>query len=118
MCVDLLLSPCLGASCRLSRPIVGRWTRRTRRRRSRSLRRLADPHSSRSGNDVPCSEEHWCAVFDVCVDADAVVSAFADDFYFKGICGPCAVRTDTASMYSYAEALFGIELQMERTTDL
>ena len=51
-------------------------------------------------------------------DFDRMMSVFADDFSFKGICGFCSERTDIASMTSYAESLFPLQIQIERTSAL
>lgn len=51
-------------------------------------------------------------------DPDAVVAAFADEFYFKGF-GPYeSERTDAESMISYVEALVPINVSIERVTNV
>ena len=51
-------------------------------------------------------------------DPDAIVSFFADEFYFKGL-GPYEPeRTDTAAVYSYAESLMPLHVRIERTSEI
>jgi hypothetical protein len=51
-------------------------------------------------------------------DPEAMSVAFADEFYFKGF-GPFhSVRTDTASMTAYLEALGPEEVRLERASDV
>ena len=57
----------------------------------------------------------WAAVI---VDPDAIVSVFADEFYFKGL-GPYAPeRTDKAAMYSYAESMVPLHIRIERSSEI
>ena len=51
-------------------------------------------------------------------DPDAIVTVFADEFYFKGL-GPYEPeRTDTASMYSYAESMVPLRIRIERNSEV
>jgi hypothetical protein len=51
-------------------------------------------------------------------DPDAIVSVFADEFYFKGL-GPYEPeRTDKAAMYSYAESMVPLRIRIERSSEL
>ena len=46
------------------------------------------------------------------------MTVFADDFYFKGL-GPYEPeRTDTASMYSYAESMVPLRIRIERNSEV
>jgi hypothetical protein len=51
-------------------------------------------------------------------DVDAIVSVFADEFYFKGL-GPYEPeRTDKAAMYSYAESLVPLHIRIWRSSEI
>lgn len=50
-------------------------------------------------------------------DPDAILSVFADDFYFKGLGMYEPERTDTASRHSYVESLVPLHVRIERNSD-
>lgn len=67
--------------------------------------------------DVEAAMDQFIAAFNT-GDADAVVAALADEFYFKGLSPYEPERTDAESMKSYVTALAPLDVRIERVADV